>query len=81
MQDSENKIIGYYFGNEAGPGVLQSSVQQMCILKEIQTTRLQLTRSQGLTSFHFSILAVLKFVERWTGALQVQSRFQTVQIA
>ena len=40
-----------------------------------------MTHSQLHMVCAFGILAALVFVERWTGALQVRSRFRTAQIA
>ena len=48
IEHSVDKITGY-FENELGHEVLQFSVQQTCILEEIQTTRIELTHNQWRT--------------------------------
>ena len=79
IEHSENKIITH-FENEVGPGVLWSSNQQTYNLQKFRTTRTESTYNQLHVVCAFGILAALMFVECWTGALGVQSRFQTSQI-
>ena len=61
--------------------MIQSSVQQTYGLKIIQRVTTETKHNRLYMVSASDILAALKFVERWTGAaLQVGSRFQTVQI-
>ena len=50
MKGSENTVFAY-FENEVGPGVLQSSVQQICNLQKIHTTRTESTNLRSNTPF------------------------------
>ena len=70
-----------HFENEVGPRVFQSSAQQTDNLQTFHTTRTESTHNQLHLFCAFSIHAALVFVERWTGALRAQSRFQTAQIS
>ena len=78
IEHSENKVNAY-FENEVGPGMLQSSIKETFILKEIQTTRIESiatnTCSQWPKTADLSILAA-----RWTGEIRVQPRFLTAKI-
>ena len=65
------------FQNEVGPGILQSGVQQTYNLLIIHRIRTKTTYNLLHMVCAFGILAALGFLERWAGALQVQSRFQT----
>ena len=80
IEHSENRIIKS-FGNEIGPEVLQSSIQQTYSLQKFHATQTVSTHNQLYVVCAFGILAALVFMERWTGALQVRSRFQTSHIA
>ena len=60
--------------------MLQSSVEQTYNLQIIHRIRTKTTHNQSHMVCAFGILAALLFVEHWTGALKVRSRFQTVQI-
>ena len=60
-----------YFENEAGPRVLESTVQQTYTLQKILIERTELTHNLWQILFIFGNLAVLEFVECWTRALQV----------
>ena len=78
IEHSENKIITY-FENEVGPAVLPSSAQRT--YTQNHTERIESIHNYLHVLHTFGILAVhLSFI-RWAGALQVQSRFQTVKIA
>ena len=70
MEHSENKFITH-FENEAGPGVLQSNVQQSYTLQKILTERTESTHNLWQILFIFGNLAALEFVESWTRAFQV----------
>ena len=61
--------------------MLQSSVQQTYNLQMIHRVRRDTTLHKLHMVFAFDILAALLFVEHWTGALQVRSRFQKAQTA
>ena len=78
IEHSENKTITH-FENEVGPGVLWSSNQQTFNLQNFAQHG-QNRHNQLHVVCAFGILAALVFVERWTGALGVQSRYQTSQI-
>ena len=80
MEYSKNKIF-MYLENEVGPGVFQSSVQQIYNLQKFHTARTESTNNQLLLVFAFGILPAVVFLELWIGALQVRSRFQTAFIA
>ena len=56
-------------------------VPQIYNLQKFHTARTESTNNQLFLVFTSGILLALVFVERWTGALQVQSRFQTALIA
>ena len=75
---SENKIImqSKLFENETGLGVLQSRVQQTQALEEHQKHKPCTTDYVSIRSMLCEIFADCMFVERYTGALQVQPRFQ-----
>ena len=65
-----------YFGNEVGPGVLQSSIQQACFQQECQTTKAASKKhSQWSELWAFGIFAELIFSEYWIGALVLRSNF------
>ena len=69
MEHSENKIITY-MENEAGPGVLQSSVQQTYTLRDyFQTTMTESKYNQWPILFAFDNDAAHVFPERCAGAL------------
>ena len=80
IEHSEKKIVTY-FESKAGLGVLQSSPQQTHNLQNFHTKRTESTHNMLLVVCACDILAVLTFVERWTVALPVRSRFQTALIA
>ena len=80
IEHSENKFITH-FENKAGPGVIESSVQKTYTLRKTLTERTESTHDLWQILLIFGNLTALEFVERWTRALQVSSRFQTVQIA
>ena len=61
--------------------MLQSSIEQIYNLQIIHRIRTEAIHNQLHMVSAFGVLAVLVFTERWTGALQVRSRFQTAQIA
>ena len=65
-----------YFENEVRPVVLQPGVQQTQSAR-IHATRTEWTHYQLQMVCAFGFLAVRVFVERWTGALQARSHFQT----
>ena len=79
IEHSENKIITCS-ESEVGPEMLQSGVQQTYNLQIIHRMKTEKTNYQLHIVYVFGILAALMFVERWTGALQVRSRFKTSQI-
>ena len=70
------KVIDTHFDNKVGPGVLQSNGQQA--YDEQNFTESTCNRLHMVSAF--GILATLVFVERWARAIQVRSRFQTLQI-
>ena len=70
IEHSENKFI-MHFENEAGPGVLESTIQQTHTLQKILTERTELTHNLWQMLLIFENLATLEFVECWTRALQV----------
>ena len=70
IEHSENKIITH-FKNEAGPGVLESSVQQTYTLPKFLTESTESAHNLWQILLIFGNLAVLEFVEHWTRALQV----------
>ena len=79
-EHSRNKIIMQpgLFENQIRPGVLQSTVQQTRVLHEYQKHKPHATDYVSMLSLRYEILANCVFVERWTGALQVQSRFRNL---
>ena len=60
-----------HFENEAGPGVLESTIQQTYSLQKILTKRTESTHNWWQILLIFGNLAALEFVERWTRAFQV----------
>ena len=60
---SENNTIRS-FGNEVGPGVLRSRVQQTRTLQEFHTTKSESRNSQWLMLCAFGIFAAFMFIER-----------------
>ena len=81
-EHSENKLI-IYFENKVGPGVFLSNVQQRYNIQSAKyhATRIQRTHNQLHMVCGFSTLAVFTFVERWTGALRVGSRFKHPELS
>ena len=57
----------------------QPSVEKTRALQECQRHKLQTTDRLSILSLLLGILARSMFVERWTGVLQVQFRFQNTQ--
>ena len=78
IKHSEYRIIRQsgLFENEIEPGVLHSSVQQTRALDEYEMYKPSATDYVSILSGLRDILADCMFVERWTGALQVQPRFR-----
>ena len=62
--------------NETGPGVLQSSAHQTRVLQEYQRHKPRVTDYVSILSSLCESIADCIFVQCWTGALQVQHRFQ-----
>ena len=63
IDNSKSKIIKY-FGNEAGPGVLHSGVQQTRTLQEFSTTWAESKNCQSVILSAFGIFAAFVFLER-----------------
>ena len=72
-----NEVIAQsgLFENEIGPGILQSSVQQMQGLQAHQSHKPRATDYLSILSLLCEIFADCMFVEHWTGALKVKHRF------
>ena len=77
IEHSDNKSItkSGLFGNEIGPGVLQSKAQQTRLLQECQRHKPCATDYVSILSLLCEIFADCVFVEHWTGALQVPAPF------
>ena len=60
-----------HFENEAGPGVLEPTVQQTCTLQKVLTERTESIHNLWQILLIFGNLSALEFVECWTRALQV----------
>ena len=73
---SDNKAIvqSGLFENEIGPGVFQFSVQQTCSLQESQRHKAYVTDNGSIMSPFCPCRTVI--IARWSGALQLQRRFQ-----
>ena len=76
IEHSENKIVTQsgLFENEIGPGVLNSSIQQIRLLEEYQMHKPSVTEYVSILSKFCEIFADCMFSECWTGALKVQPR-------